>query len=312
MTTVSHRLADVSPAPSVVTIGVFDGVHRGHQALLARTVAAGRELGVRAVAVTFDRNPLAVVRPDREPPALQVLDDKVAALAATEVDHVHVLDFDRAASQEAPEDFVRRVLAGPLQAHRVVVGENFRFGHRAAGDVDLLRRMGPDVGFEVDPVSLVAGDDGVVSSSAVRAAIAAGDVAAAADLLGRPHRLPGRVVPGDGRGRTIGIPTANVDVVAGLAVPETGVYATRVARRGADGAIGAAWDAVTNIGTRPTFDGEGTTVEAHLLDVDVDLYGADVVVDLVARLRGEQRFDGVDELVAQIHRDIDRGRAVLA
>lgn len=312
MTVVSRRLDDVDPAPSVVTIGVFDGVHRGHRVLLSRTVDAAQVRGVRAVAVTFDRNPLAVVRPGHEPPALQVLEDKVASLTATEVDHVHVLAFDRAASQEAPDDFVRRVLAGPLEAKQVVVGEDFRFGHRAAGNVVLLTTMGEDLGFDVDAVPLVSGDDGVVSSSAVRAALADGDVEAAATALGRPHRLVGRVVPGDGRGRTIGIPTANVEVVAGLAVPAIGVYATRVARRGPDGTLGPAWDAVTNVGTRPTFDGHGITVEAHLLDVDVDLYGADVVVDLVARLRGEQRFDGVEELVAQIHRDIDRGRAFLA
>ncbi len=312
MTTVSRRLADVTDAPSVVTVGVFDGVHRGHRLLLSRTVAAARDRDLRSVVVTFDRNPLAVVRPGHEPPALQVLEDKVASLTATEVDHVHVLAFDRAASQEEPENFVQRVLAGPLAARRVVVGEDFRFGHRAAGDVDLLTAMGADLGFDVDPVSLVAADDGVVSSSAVRAAIAAGDVEAAAAALGRPHRLVGRVVPGEGRGRTIGVPTANVEVVAGLAVPAIGVYATRVARRGPDGTLGPAWDAVTNVGTRPTFDGHGITVEAHLLDADIDLYGAEVVVDVVARLRGEQRFDGVDDLVAQIRRDIDRGRAVLA
>jgi len=311
VTTVSHRLDDVDHAPSVVTIGVFDGVHRGHRMLLSRTVDAARDRDVRSVVVTFDRNPLEVVRPGQHPPALQVLEDKVASLVATEVDHVHVLAFDRAASQEAPEDFVGRVLAGPLEANRVVVGEDFRFGHRAAGDVDLLTAMGEDLGFDVDAVALVVGDDGVVSSSAVRAAIAAGDVEAATAALGRPHRLVGRVVPGDGRGRTIGVPTANVDVVAGLAVPATGVYATRVARREPDGP-GTTWDAVTNVGTRPTFDGEGITVESHLLDVDVDLYGAEVVVDLVARLRGEQRFDGVEDLVAQIHRDIEHGREVLA
>lgn len=314
-TSIGEGLADVPVVPSVVTIGVFDGVHRGHRVLLARAVERAQSDGLRSVAVTFDRNPLAVVRPDDAPPSLQALDDKVAALLATGINHVHVLVFDAEAAQEDPRDFADRVLAGPLAARHVIVGENFRFGHRAAGDVALLREVGPDLAFTVAGVELVDHDGQVVSSSAIRAAIAAGDVAHAADLLGRPHRLSGRVVPGEGRGRTIGVPTANVAVVDGLALPATGVYATRVARRALDGVTGPTgeeWPAVTNIGTRPTFDGRGVTVEAHLLDVEVDLYGREVVVDLVARLRGERRFDGVDALVAQIRTDIGDARQLLA
>lgn len=311
MTTVSTDLQAVAATPSVVTIGVFDGVHRGHRTLLSRTLARAHEQELRAVAVTFDRNPLAVVRPEQQPPELQVLDDKVAALVGSGVDHVHVLTFDEEASHEAPEVFVTRVLVQGLAARWVVVGANFRFGHRAAGDVDLLTRMGRDLDFSVEPVPLVDLGGQVVSSSAIRRAIADGDVAEAARGLGRPHRLVGTVVAGDGRGRTIGVPTANVQVPTGLAMPAPGVYATRVATHD-DGPAGGPWDAVTNIGTRPTFDGQGMTVEAHLLDVDVDLYGRDVEVDLVERLRGEQKFDGVDTLVAQIRTDIERGREVLA
>lgn len=312
MTSVTTDLAQVEPAPSAVTIGVFDGVHRGHRVLLERVVDLARRDGLRAVAVTFDRNPLAVVSPGDQPPVLQVLEDKVAALAATGVHHVHVLTFDEAASQESPDDFVGRVLAGPLQARHVVVGANFRFGHRASGDSALLARMGADLGFDATPVDLVELDGTALSSSAIRTAIARGDVAAAARALGRPHRLSGPVVTGEGRGRTIGVPTANVAVVDGFAMPATGVYATRVGRRGEGGWVGDTWDAVTNIGTRPTFDGRDVTVEAHLFDVDIDLYGDEVVVDLVARLRGEQRFDGVDDLVAQIHRDVEDARTALA
>ncbi len=315
MTIVTAELDHVVAAPSAVTIGVFDGVHRGHRLLLGRVVDLARHDDLRAVAVTFDRHPATVVHPERVPPALQTTRDKVAALAATGVDHVHVLAFDEAASREDPRDFVTRVLAGPLQARHVVVGANFRFGHQAAGDVELLAELGDHHGFTTEAVPLLAGAaDGreVVSSSAIRSALAAGDVEGAAAALGRPHRLVGPVVRGDGRGRTIGVPTANVAVDSGMALPAAGVYATRVGRRDVDGTVTTWWDAVTNVGTRPTFDGRGVTVEAHLLDADVDLYDTEVVVDLVARLRGERRFDGVDALVAQIHRDVESARRALA
>lgn len=318
MTPTSSRgpeLADVPATASVVTIGVFDGVHRGHRALLARTTERARTDGLRSVAVTFDRNPRSVVQPDRAPPDLQVLEDKVASLHAAGIDHVHVLHFDAAAATEEPRGFATRVLAGPLAARHVVVGENFRFGHRAAGDAEALAAYGRDMGFTVEAVGLVVHGGHVVSSSAIRVAIAAGEVRNAADLLGRPHRLSGRVVRGEGRGRTIGVPTANVAVVDNLAMPELGVYATHVARRvvdGPTGAVGEWWPAVTNVGTRPTFDGRGVTVEAHLLDVEVDLYGDEVVVDLVERLRGERRFDDVGGLVTQIRTDVDQARRALS
>nr|WP_274387916.1 bifunctional riboflavin kinase/FAD synthetase [Salsipaludibacter albus] len=301
----------VDVAPSVVTIGVFDGVHRGHRALLDRVRDEARTRGMRAVAVTFDRHPMAVLDPAERPPALQTLDDKVASLEASGIDHVHVLTFDRTASREPAVGFATRVLGGPLAARHVVVGTNFRFGHGAVGDVALLERLGADLGFTVEGFDLVDVGQEAVSSSRIRDALARGDVAWAAEALGRPHRLSGSVVRGDGRGRTIGVPTANVSVVPGLALPAAGVYATRVRRRGPDGPTGPVWDAVTNIGTRPTFDGRDVTVEAHLLDVEVDLYDQEVVVDVLERLRDERRFDDVDALVTQIHDDIAAGRAVL-
>lgn len=302
---VTRDLAAVGPAPSVVTVGVFDGVHAGHQALLAQVVARARADDLRAVAITFDRHPLAIVAPDREPAALQTLDDKVASLVETGVDHVHVLTFDVAASHEPAADFVRRVLVDGFSARAVLIGGNFRFGHRAAGDIDLLARLGAEHGFDAQAVDLVAAGDAAVSSTMVRRALAIGDVAAAAAALGRPHRVRGSVVRGDGRGRTIGVPTANMAVPPGMAVPTAGVYGTRVV------VDGVAHDAVTNIGTRPTFDGRGVTVESHLLDVDLDLYDREVAVDFVTHLRDEARFDSVDALVAQIRADIERAREVL-
>jgi riboflavin kinase/FMN adenylyltransferase len=302
---VTRDLAAVDRAPSAVTVGVFDGVHAGHQALLARVVARARADDLRAVAITFDRHPLAILSPDREPAALQTLDDKVASLVETGVDHVHVLTFDVAASHEPAEDFVRRVLVDGFSARAVLIGGNFRFGHGAAGDIDLLARLGAEHRFDARAVELVASGDTAVSSTMVRHALAIGDVAAAAAALGRPHRVRGTVVRGDGRGRSIGVPTANVAVPAGMAVPAGGVYGTRVILDG------VAHDAVTNIGTRPTVAGRNLTVESHLLDVDLDLYDRDVAVDFVARLRDEVRFDSVDALVAQIRADIERAREVL-
>lgn len=315
---VVRALDEVEPAPSAVTIGVFDGVHRGHQAIIGRAVEAAGAYGLRAVAVTFDPHPMAVVRPDDVPPLLQPVDDRVELLAATGVDLVVVLPFTSELSQLEPADFVERVLAGSLAARRVVVGNNFRFGHRAAGDVALLAELGAHHGFEAEAVALRELDGDPISSTEVREHLRAGDVAWAAAALGRPWTYSGEVVRGDGRGRTIGVPTANVVAPDDLVRPGGGVYAARVrlASPAADEAPPdpTGWDAVVNVGTRPTFDGATTTVEAHLLDAseraeDLDLYGQRLQVDFLARLRDERRFDGPGALVAQIHADIDAARA---
>lgn len=312
MTAVVHGVDRVRPGPSAVTIGVFDGVHRGHQHTIRRAAERARRGGYRTVAVTFDPHPAAVVGAGA-PPALQTLDQRTDALGAAGADLVVVLGFTRALSQLSPSAFVERVLAGPLGTRAVVVGANFRFGHRAAGDVDGLRRLGEEHGFEVESVGLdeisVAGEE--VSSSAIRAAVRGGDVAWARAALGRPFEVVGRVVRGDGRGRSIGVPTANLAVVDGLVEPGTGVYAGTARLVAADRGGGERLGAVVNVGTRPTFDGTTTTVEAHLLDVDLDLYDRDLAVALHERLRDERRFDGVDELVAQIRRDIDTARVAL-
>lgn len=304
-TRVARGIAEVDPAPSVVTIGVFDGVHHGHRSLLGRTVADAREAGVRAVAVTFDRHPMEVVRPDAAPPYLQRLDDRIASLAGEGLDLVLVLPFDEQLSRLSPEAFVEQVLAGPLAARRVVVGANFRFGHKAAGDVALLEELGAVHGFDVVPAALADLDGVTVSSTEVRERLARGEVEWASRALGRDFTVSGTVVEGHQRGRSIGVPTANVAVDPRMQVPAAGVYAGRAWRRGS----GDASDAVINIGTRPTFEEDGPrSVEAHLLDVELDLYGDELVVAFVSRLRDEQRFDGVEQLVERIHADIAEAR----
>lgn len=307
LTRVAWSLEDVKPAPSVVTIGFFDGVHRGHQTIIRRAVHDADERGVRSVAVTFDRHPMEVVRPGSQPRYLQSRDRKVTALVDQGVDLVLVLPFDLARSQQSPEDFVATVLAGPLRAVKVVVGANFRFGHRAAGDVVTLADLGSVHGYETEAVTLLHHGDTPISSTEVRDHLERGDVAWAAEALGRPFVLEGAVVRGDGRGRSIGIPTANVEVDERMQVPAGGVYAGHATVVGHEGTH----PCVVNIGTRPTFGGETVTVEAHLLDGERDLYGEHLAVAFVDRLRDEQRFDGVDALVAQIHADIDRARDLL-
>ncbi len=304
MTGVARGLDEVTRAPSVVTIGNFDGVHRGHQVLLRRTVDAALSRGVRSVAITFDPHPAAVLRPGNGPRTLASLEERIDLLQAAGIDLVVVLPFTRELSQLTPEGFVERVLVERLQAVRVVVGTNFRFGHRAAGDVVALLEAGESHGYDVEAVAVRDLDDAPISSSAIRAALEDGQVAWATRALGRPYRLDGEVVRGDGRGRSIGVPTANLAVPADRVVPANGVYVGHAEvgdRR---------WRCVTNVGVRPTFDaGELVTVETHLLDVDdPDLYGERLTVTFEHRLRGERRFDSVDELVTQIRRDVAAAR----
>lgn len=308
MTRVAHGLEDVDDGqPSVVTIGVFDGVHTGHQTIIGQAIEAGAERRCRAVAVTFDRHPEEIVRPDAVPPYLQSLDAKIEALTELALDLVVVLPFTRELSQLTPDDFERHVLVEPLSATLVIVGSNFRYGHRAVGDITTLEEAGRRHGFEVRPVGLVSSDDSAISSTEIRKRLLAGEVEWAAQALGRPHRLRGVVGRGDGRGRSIGVPTANLVLDDRIVIPKVGVYAGH-ARQLPDGP----WHVcVTNIGSRPTFGGQDVTVESHLLDADLDLYDRQLEVGFSMRLRDERRFDGVEELVAQIHRDIERARAEL-
>ncbi len=301
-------LEEVAPAPSVVTIGNFDGVHRGHRVLLRRAVDGATQDDLRSVAITFEPHPAAVLRPGTQPQRLQPLDERIEGLRATGVDLVVVLPFTEQLAALPAEAFVRSVLVDGLGASRVVVGTNFRFGHRATGDVVTLVTVGEEAGFTTEAVTLLELEGVAISSTSIRAHLQEGDVVWAAAALGRPHRLTGTVVRGDGRGRTIGVPTANLEVPQDLVVPGNGVYAGHLH-------VGTErLPAVTNVGVRPTFAGQGArrSVEVHVLDADRDLYGAHVTVTFVERIRDEQRFDGVDQLVARIRTDIETARARLA
>jgi riboflavin kinase / FMN adenylyltransferase len=296
---------------TVVTIGVFDGVHRGHQEVVGRAAAKARQLGVPLVAVTFDPNPIVVVRPGAVAPLLVPVARRVELLRRTGADHVFVLPFDRERSQQRAEDFVDEIVVELLHAKAVVVGTDFRFGHRAAGDVALLERLGKERDFVVDTVEPVGSPDvGRWSSTYVRQCVTEGDVAAAAEALGRPFRVEGVVVRGHERGRAMGFPTANVPVVEGDLVPADGVYAGRLTRLDAGDAVPL--PAAISVGTNPTFDGVERTVEPYVLGRDdLELYDVPVAVDFVARIRGQERFDTVDDLVAQMHRDVDATRGLL-
>jgi riboflavin kinase/FMN adenylyltransferase len=289
----------------VVALGNFDGVHVGHQVVLRRAVEEGRRRGRRVVAVTFDPHPRAVLAPGNQPKLLTTLELRREALLRYGVDEVREIRFDEELSRKSPEEFVRDVLVGEIGAEVVVVGENFRFGHKAAGNaVDLGRLMrGLGGGAYAVPVRSEEGKS-PISSTHIRALIAEGEVEEAAKLLGRPYVLRGEVVVGDRRGKSIGFPTANVVPDPEVVVPARGVYAGFV-RVGKD-----IYAACTNVGVAPTFQrGEGR-VEAYLIDFEGDLYGCVVDVSFVRRVRPEMRFSGVDELKEQIAQDVEEARRI--
>jgi riboflavin kinase/FMN adenylyltransferase len=296
--------------PTSVTIGTFDGVHRGHRILLDRVVADAAG-GAMAVAITFDPHPLSVIRPDIAPLLLTGLPHRLELLGEAGVQGVLALRFTPEVAAESAEHFATRVLAGALRARHVVVGANFRFGHRAAGDVVTLTELGRELGFDVSVVELAPLDgEQAVSSTAIRAMVAAGDVEGAAAALGRPHRVSGPVVRGDQRGRDLGYPTANVEVADGIAVPADGVYAAWFRAAGEP----QTWrQAAVSVGTNPTFDGEHRRVEAYVLDAPTpyDVYDHWCDVAFVARLRGMERFESVESLVAQMAVDVEQARTVL-
>jgi riboflavin kinase / FMN adenylyltransferase len=296
---------------SVVTIGSYDGVHRGHQLIINRTVARARELGVPAVVVTFDPHPSEVVRPGSHPPLLAPHPRRAEIMASFGVDAVLVLPFTAEFSQLTPADFVAKVLVDKLHACSVVEGPNFRFGHRAAGDVAFLAELGETYDYEVVVVDLyergAAGDGEPFSSTLVRRLVAEGDVDGAAEVLGRPHRVEGVVVRGAQRGRQLGYPTANVETVAHTAVPADGVYA------GWLNADGERMPAAISVGTNPQFEGTERTVEAYAIDrVDLDLYGKHVSVDFLQYIRGQEKFDTLDALMERMADDVDRCRVLVA
>jgi riboflavin kinase/FMN adenylyltransferase len=293
---------------SVVTIGVFDGVHRGHQAIIGHAVKRAHDSDLQSVVMTFDPHPSEVVRPGSHPAVLTEPVRKAELIEQLGVDALCVVPFTPGFSKLTPEAFVHDVLVEALHVAVVVVGDNFRFGHKAAGDVPLLEGLGRSFGFTVEESPLVSADGVVFSSTYIRSCVDAGDVRAAAAALGRPHRLAGVVVRGDGRGREIGFPTANLMVHRYAAVPADGIYAARLIRGGAHA---AELPAAVSIGTNPTFSGRERRVEAFVLDFDGDLYGERVGLDFVAHLREQRVYETLEPLVAQIADDVEQTRALL-
>jgi riboflavin kinase/FMN adenylyltransferase len=300
---------DASPRserPSVVALGVFDGLHRGHRGVLELLVSLAAQYDALATVVTFDPSPALVLAPTKAPRLLATIDQRLEGLAALGVDQVRVLTFTPALARETATDFVDRVLVGDLRARCVVVGEDFHFGHDREGSVELLRALGPARGFDVVAAPLF-GENERWSSTAVRHALGRGDLESAAKVLGRPFSLRGVVEHGDQRGETLGFPTANLALSSTQALPDEGVYAgaARIDRRW--------WPAAISVGTRPQFYEEGELlVEVYVLDFDGDLYGRTLDVVFFERLRAQSTFSDVDALSAQIARDVEQTRQIFA
>ncbi len=306
--------ASTQPFPgddAVITIGAYDGLHLGHQKVISEVRAQAGARGCRSAIVTFDRHPAVVVRPESAPKLLTDYEQRLELLEATGVDAAVVLPFDEAQSQESALSFIERVLVKCLSTKLIVVGDDFHFGRNREGNVELLRSVGETYGFEVAPLVLIPRADGVdepVSSTAIRRALAGGDVEMAAAMLGRPFEARGLVVQGDQRGRLLGFPTANVEVSNRVCLPADGVYAGWYERPG-----GEAHPCAINLGRRPTFyeHADSSLLEAHLLDFDDDIYGERAKIRFVSFLRSERKFDGIDALVEQLQSDIAHARQVL-
>ena len=290
---------------TALTIGVFDGVHLGHRYLVDRVRSEAGARGLESAVLTFRNHPVSVLAPDRPVAYLSSLDERLELLQGSGVDHVVPLTFTRELSQLTAPEFVA-LLVEHLRMRVLLTGPDFAMGKGRGGTVPVLTRLGEEMGYEVVSVGPMAHEGKTVSTTAIKELLKEGDVARAAGLLGRPHRLTGPVVLGDQRGRGLGFPTANLDVPAGIVQPADGIYAT------------LAWidgerrESVSSIGVRPTFGELAHTVETFVLDFDQDLYGKTVSIELVQRLRAEESFETVDALVAQMHRDVDASRAVLA
>lgn len=310
-------ITDLSTSPwpdqrSVLTIGAYDGLHMGHRTVISNVRKRAEEEGALSVVVTFDRHPASVVRPESAPKLLANLEQKLELLELTGVDATVLVTFTDDQRNETPVDFVRRVLVDSLRTRVVIVGADFHFGHMRQGNITLLHEMGERHDFVTEPVTLVQRGDDVdepVSSTAIRRALAGGEIETATRMLGRPYEIRGEVQPGDQRGRTIGFPTANVRVPPQMCIPADGVYAARYRRP--DGTV---YDCAVNLGRRPTFydNAEHPLLEAYLLDFSGDLYGEMASVQFIDFLRSERRFDGIESLRAQLDLDIEHARAALA
>lgn len=296
---------------AVITIGAYDGLHLGHREVIGHVRDLAARSNARSAVVTFDRHPASVVRPESAPLLLTDQEQRLELLASTGVDATVVVPFDQRQAGESAASFVERVLVDALATRSIVVGEDFHFGRGREGNVALLRELGGTHGFDVVPLELLGRGDGVdepVSSTAIRRALAGGDVAAAARMLGRPFEARGSVVAGDQRGRLLGFPTANVEVPNRICLPADGVYAGWYERPD-----GTAHPCAINLGRRPTFyeHADHSLLEAHLIDFEGDLYGERARIRFVEFLRSERKFDGIDALVQQLKHDVDHARSVL-
>jgi len=288
---------------SVVTIGNFDGVHAGHRQLLRRAVELGREHHLKPVVLTFDPHPTRVVAPDRAPRLLTTIAERIALIREQGVDEVVVLPFTADVAMLAPQEFVEQIIAGELHARIVMVGDNFRFGHKQAGNIDTLSELGARFRFQTDIVSAVHRRGRLVSSSAIRQLIEEGNVAMACRLLERPYALSGEVVSGHGIGSKQTVPTLNLRTPAEV-IPANGVYITRTR----DPETGDRWNSITNVGNRPTFGGDGLTIETFLLSTFDGLTPGSIAVEFLRRVREERKFENAEALKQQIFRDVGRAQ----
>jgi riboflavin kinase / FMN adenylyltransferase len=308
-----NGLADVPSdwGNCVATIGVFDGVHRGHQRVIGRAVEIAAERDLPAVVITFDPHPDEVIRPGSHPPYLTSYRRQAELIAGLGAAAMCVLPFTLEFSRLTPDEFVHAVLSDRLHATAVVVGEDFTFGHKATGDVATLAELGEKYDFTAEGVPLLVADGVTISSTYIRERLNLGDVGAAAAALGRPHRVEGIVVRGQQRGRALGFPTANVESPARAAIPGDGVYAGWLYTLDLDGTETDRWPAAISVGTNPTFGEGARTVEAYALGRDdLDLYGVHAAIDFTARLRGTVRFESVDALITQMHDDVAQARTL--
>jgi len=303
--TIIHAAGELNPGhlKVCVAIGVFDGVHLGHQQVIRQTVSDAEQQEGLAVVITFDRHPNSVVAPDRVPPLIYSLPQKLRAIGALGADTTLVIHFDPAFSRQSGEDFIRGLVRDFHHIHSICVGSSFTFGHKRSGNVALLKKLGEELHFIVHGLSAVSLDGQVVSSTRIREAIGGGQLDAASQMLGRAYSLAGQVVRGDQLGRKLGFPTANIDT-AGLVIPPNGVYAVHAHVQG------KSYRAALNIGHRPTLENLAPRlrVEAHLLDFDGDLYGQEMEITFVEKLRDERKFPSLDTLKEQIARDIEAAR----
>lgn len=299
-------LNDLDDRARIVTIGTFDGVHLGHQSLLAQSVARAKELGIGSLALTFEPPPALVLRPDRFPGRICSPETKLERLQASGIDEIAVVPFDQALSQQTPEQFMTEI-AEATRVQELWVGEAFALGKDRVGNVERLTEIGNDLGFKVVATPRVTVDEAVVSSSSIRQAIVSGDADRARALLGRPFQISGEVIHGAHLGRTIGFPTANVIPPASLVPLADGIYASVTTLPNG----GVRWPGMTYIGTRPTVNSGERQIETNLFDFSGDLYGQTIDVEIYARLRGDAVFSGLEELVAQLHRDETDARTIL-